>query len=149
MTDALRFEGLRVSTHADVLGPCHRPVLCGLPALGPDGHAGTEGSATQATLLLTAGGESLPFSVMGFACRHGRYLRDRPRVPVRHDPPHTHRNATPARPALANSGAAGGGGAVAAVAVLAVCWLVGTVALGEPLLLLQGPIPAAPPAMSS
>src|SRR5215211_8112270 len=32
--------------------------------------------------------------------------------------------------------------AVAAVAVIAVCWLVGTVTRGEPLPLVQGPVPA-------
>ena len=69
MTDALRFESVRVTTIRStywigLLGL----LLCGLVALGFGLDSPETGlSAAETTLLLAAGGESLPFSVMGLA----------------------------------------------------------------------------------
>ena len=144
MTDALRFEGLRLSTIRSTYWSLSLGLLlCGLVALGFGlDTRGPDVGPAEATLLLTAGGESLPFSLMGFAAalvgifatgheyRYGTILPTLTAMP--------RRSALLAAKLLVVVGAS----AVAAVAVIAVCWLVGTVTLGEPLPLVQGPIPA-------
>jgi len=69
MTDALRFEGVRLSTIRSTYWSLSLGLLlCGLVALGFGlDTRGTNVGPAEATLLLTAGRESLPFSLMGFA----------------------------------------------------------------------------------
>jgi ABC-2 type transport system permease protein len=144
MTDALRFEGLRLSTIRSTYWSLSLGLLlCGLVALGLGlDTRGTDVGPAEATLLLTAGGESLPFSLMGFAAalvgifatgheyRYGTILPTLTAMP--------RRSALLAAKLLVVVAAS----AVAAVAVIAVCWLVGTLTRGEPLPLVQGPAPA-------
>ena len=68
MKDALRLESVRVSTIRSTYW-CGSVglLLCGLSRLLGSTSVGLSMSAEGATLLLAAGGESLPFSVMGLA----------------------------------------------------------------------------------
>jgi ABC-2 type transport system permease protein len=154
MTDALRFEGLRLSTIRSTYWSLSLGLLlCGLVALGFGlDTRGTDVGPAEATLLLTAGGESLPFSLMGFAAalvgifatgheyRYGTILPTLTAMPRRSALLAAKLLVVVAASAVAAVVVAAS--AVAAVAVIAVCWLVGTVTRGEPLPLVQGPIPA-------
>lgn len=145
MKDALRFETVRVGTirstyWVGLIGL----LLCGLVALGIGlDLRGTELSAAPATLLLAAGGESLPFSVMGFAVaiigvfatgheyRYGTILPTLTAMP--------RRSALLAAKILVVAAVS----ATAAVSAIALNLLVGRLTLGSPLPpLVEAPIPA-------
>lgn len=143
MIDALRYESVRVRT----IGSTYWTVLlglllCGLIALGFGiDTRGTSLSPAAATLLLAAGGESLPFSVLGLAVsiigilstgheyRYGTIYPTLTAIPKR--------SALLAAKVLVVASVS----AAAAVTVIAVCWLVGTVTRSEPLPLANKPIP--------
>ena len=143
MTDALRFESVRVTTIRStywigLLGL----LLCGLVALGFGLDSPETGlSAAESTFLLTAGGESLPFSVMGLAVsligvlatgheyRYGAILPTLTAIP--------RRSALLGAKLLIVAAVS----AVAAVTAIAVCWLVGTLTLGPLPRLVEEPIP--------
>jgi ABC-2 type transport system permease protein len=144
VTDALRFEIVRLSS----IGSTYWSLLvglllCGLLAMGLAlDTRGTSLAAPEATLLLSAGGESLPFSVMGFAAsligvfttgheyRYGTILPTLTAMP--------RRSGLLAAKVLVVASVS----AAAAVTAIAICWLVGTVTRGEPLPLGPEPIPA-------
>ena len=143
MTDALRFESVRVTTIRStywigLLGL----LLCGLVALGFGLDSPETGlSAAETTFLLTAGGESLPFSVMGLAVsligvlatgheyRYGTILPTLTAMP--------RRSALLGAKLLIVAAVSAG----AAVTGIAVCWLVGTLTLGPLPRLIEEPIP--------
>ena len=144
MTDAVRFESVRVTTIRStywigLLGL----LLCGLVALGFGLDSPETGlSAAETTLLLAAGGESLPFSVMGLAVsligvlatgheyRYGTILPTLTAMP--------RRSALLAAKLLIVAAIS----VVAAVTAIALCWLVGTLTLGPLPRLVDEPIPA-------
>src|SRR5215204_7168589 len=144
MTDALRFEGLRLSTILSTYWSLSLGLLlCGLVALGFGlDTRGPDVGPAEATLLLTAGGESLPFSLMGFAAalvgifatgheyRYGTILPTLTAMP--------RRSALLAGKLLIVAAIS----VVAAVTALALCWLVGTLTLGPLPRLVEEPIPA-------
>jgi ABC-2 type transport system permease protein len=141
--DALRYESVRVRTVGSTYWTLLIGLLlCGLIALG----FGIDTQETSvppavATLLLTAGGESLPFSVLGLAVsligilstgheyRYGTIYPTLTAIP--------RRSALLAAKVLIIASLS----AAAAVTAIAVCWLVGTVTRGEPLPLADEPIP--------
>ncbi len=144
MTDALRFESVRVSTIRStswiaLVGL----LLCALVALGFGLDSPETGlSAAETTLLLAAGGESLRFSVMGFAValigvlatgheyRYGTILPTLTAMP--------RRSALLAAKLLIVAAVS----AAAAVTAIAICWLVGTFTIGPLPRLVEEPIPA-------
>lgn len=143
MTDALRFESVRVTTiRSTYLIALVGLLLCGLVALGLGLESRRVGiSIPGSTLLLTAGGESLPFSVMGFAVSmigvlaSGHEYRYGTIVPTLTAMPR--RSALLAAKVLVVAAAS----AAAALATIAFCWLVGTLTFGGPLPLVERPIP--------
>jgi ABC-2 type transport system permease protein len=143
MIDALRYESVRVRTIGStywtlLLGL----LLCGLITLGFGiDTRGTSLTPTAATLLLAAGGESLPFSVLGLAAsligilstgneyRYGTIYPTLTAIP--------RRSALLAAKVLIVVSVS----AAAAVTAIALCWLIGTIARGQALPFTDKPIP--------
>lgn len=143
MIDALRYEGVRVKT----IGSTYWAVLiglglCALIALGFGVDSrGTDLSAALSSLLLTGGGEGLPFPVLGVAISligilaTGHEYRHRMIYPTL--------TAIPRRSALLGAKVtvvAAVSGAAALVSI-AVSWLVGSLAYGEALPIGAAPVP--------
>ena len=143
MTDALRFESVRLSTIGStywswLLGL----LLCGLFALALGLETrGTDLPVEVAAMVLSGGGESLPFSMMGFAMsligifatgheyRYGTILPTLTAMP--------RRSSLLAAKLLVVASVS----VVAAVTAIGICWLLGTLTRGELLPLGHGPIP--------
>jgi ABC-type transport system involved in multi-copper enzyme maturation permease subunit len=143
--DALRFETVRVGTiRSTYLVGLLGLLLCGLVALGLGlDLRGSDLSAAPVTLLIAAGGESLPFSVMGFAVAiigvfaTGHEYRYGTILPTL--------TAMPRRSSLlaAKIMIVAAVSAAAALAAVAFNLLVGRLTLGAPLPpLVESPIPA-------
>src|ERR687898_424981 len=124
MIDALRYESVRVRT----IGSTYWTMLvglllCGLIALGFGIDTGGQSlAAAEATLLLTAGGESLPFSVMGLAVSLVGILSTGHEY--RYGTIYPTLTAIPRRSALLTAKVlvVAAVSAAAAVAVIALCW---------------------------
>ena len=149
MIDALRYECARPHHRLDLLDGTARTS-----ALRPhrpgvrDRYPRTSLPPAAATLLLAAGGESLPFSVLGLAVsiigilstgheyRYGTIYPTLTAIPKR--------SALLAAKVLVVASVS----AAAAVTVIAVCWLVGTVTRSDRCRLANKPILSCSPGMS-
>lgn len=143
MIDALRYEGVRIRT----IGSTYWTVLiglglCALVALGFGiDSRGTDLPAALSSLLLTGGGESLPFPVLGMAVSligilaTGHEYRHRMIYPTL--------TAIPRRSSLLGAKVAvvAAVSGAAALVSIAVSWLVGSLAYGRALPMVAGPIP--------
>ncbi len=143
MIDALRYETVRVRTIGStywtlIIGL----LLCGLIAFGFGMDSrGTELPPAVATLLLTGGGESLPFIVLGLpvaligvlsTAHEYRYKTIFPTL-----------TAIPRRSLVlaAKIVIVAAVASAAALASIVLCWSIASVALGQPLPLAAEPIP--------
>lgn len=144
MIEALRYELMRIRTIASTYWTTAVGLgLCALVAIGfAVDLRGTEPPPAVAALLLTAGGEGLPFPVLGMAMAligilsTGHEYRYGTILPTL--------TAVPRRSALLTAKiivAASWAAATAAVSI-ALCWLAASVALGAPLPIVEQPIPA-------
>ena len=143
MIDALRYETVRIRT----IGSTYWTLIIGLGlcaliafGFGVDSR-GTELPPAVATLLLTGGGESLPFIVLGLPVallgvlstaheyRYGTIFPTLTAIPRRSI-------VLAAKVLVVGSVAAG-----AALVSVVLCWAIGSIALGEPLPIAADPIP--------
>lgn len=143
MIDALRYETVRIRT----IGSTYWTLIIGLGlcaliafGFGVDSR-GTELPPAVATLLLTGGGESLPFIVLGLpvallgvlsTAHEYRYKTIFPTL-----------TAIPRRSVVLAAKVIVVGSVAAAAALVSVllCWSIGSIALGAPLPLTADPIP--------
>lgn len=143
MIDALRYEGVRVRTIASTYWTIGIGLgLCALIALGFGlDSRGSDVPPALGSLLLTGGGEGLPFPVLGVSIAligilaTGHEYRHRMIYPTL--------TAIPRRSVLlgAKVTVVAALAALTALASVALSWVVGSLAYGEPLPLAAAPVP--------